>query len=317
MKDFFISYTGTDENHATWVAEILEKHKYSVVIQAWDFKAGDNFVSKINESLIECQKLIVILSGNYLKSKWCEAEWTTKLAEQMRLNERRIIPIRIEDIVPRGLLAPIVYIDIVNKKGTDAENEIINKISDNSLRISNGYPFDYNVNYSQIDNDYYINDPDSDIVFIKTCTCEILKDGFNKIHNRITWFADETIELISLTPNVAVELLDLRDTNLNYNAAFDHMLEKNEIVEYRIKAILSNKNKHFQNFFSSEIIAPIDDLNIHLNISNPNVKKIYTQKISNSPMNIRTEKPTEIDFASPYHWHIKNPNMNFEYKIFW
>ena len=98
MKDFFVSYTGTDLNHATWVAEVLESNDYTVTIQAWDFRPGDNFVSKINVALSECQKLIVILSENYLKSKWCEAEWTSKLSEQMKLKERRIIPIRIEPV---------------------------------------------------------------------------------------------------------------------------------------------------------------------------------------------------------------------------
>lgn len=52
IKDFFISYTGTDEKYALWVAKLLEDNAYSVVIQAWDFGVGDNFVSRINDSLI-------------------------------------------------------------------------------------------------------------------------------------------------------------------------------------------------------------------------------------------------------------------------
>ena len=46
-KDFFVSYTGSDLNYATWVAEIFEEKNYKVTIQAWDFKPGDNFISKI------------------------------------------------------------------------------------------------------------------------------------------------------------------------------------------------------------------------------------------------------------------------------
>lgn len=106
-KDFFVSYTGADKHFATWVAEVLERSDYSVVIQAWDFRPGDNFVSKINESLIHCEKLVIILSENYLKSKWCEAEWTTKFAEQTRINENRLIPIRVEPVNLEGLLAQI------------------------------------------------------------------------------------------------------------------------------------------------------------------------------------------------------------------
>lgn len=106
-------------------------------------------------------------------------------------------------------------------------------------------------------------------------------------------------------------------TNLNYNVVFDHMLEKGEEIEFRVQAILTNYKKHFANFFSTEVITPINDLNIHLNILDSSIKKVYTQKLSNSPINIRTEEPEEHIFCSPYHWHISKPELNFEYKIYW
>lgn len=316
MKDFFVSYTGSDINFATWVAEVLESENYSVIIQAWDFRPGDNFVTKINDSLKECKKLIVILSESYLKSKWCEAEWTVKLAEQIRLNERRIIPIRIEPVNLEGLLSPIVYVDIVDKTEEAAKTEILNGIRDESIRkAATGFPAFYNVEHIQIDNDYYVNG--SEIIFQKLCRCKVLQSGFNKIHNRITWFADEKISLLSMTNGVEIELLDLRDTNLNYNVVFDHELVKNEVVEYCVKAVLTNHNQHFANFFSTEIIAPIKYLNVHLLITDPSVKKYYTQKLSSSPMNVRTEEPEEHISYMPSHWYIKEPELNFEYKIFW
>jgi hypothetical protein len=316
MKDFFVSYTGVDLNYATWVAEILEKNDYKVTIQAWDFQSGDNFVSKINEALLECKKLVVILSESYLKSKWCEAEWTSKLAEQIELNERRIIPIRIEPVDVKGLLSPIVYIDIVDKSENEAKQEILKKIEGNIERISTaGYPAYYSLEHLSIDIDYYVQA--TSITYIKTCKSRVLVGGKNKIHNRITWFSDEKIVLSSLTDGVSIEYLDLRDTNLNYNVVFDHELEKGEEVEFRIKATLSNNKKHFANFFSTEVITPIEQLNIHLNIADESIKKVYTQKLSSSPMNVRTEKPKEHTFYSPYHWRIPNPEINFEYKIYW
>ena len=70
MKDFFISYTGSDENQATWVAELLESNGKSVTIQAWDFKGGENFIKNINTGLTECKQLLIILSDQYLSSYW-------------------------------------------------------------------------------------------------------------------------------------------------------------------------------------------------------------------------------------------------------
>ncbi len=191
MKDFFVSYTGTDLHYATWVAEVLESNNYTVTIQAWDFRPGDNFVSKINEALLGCEKLIVILSNNYLKSKWCEAEWTSKLTEQMNLKERRIIPIRIEPVNLKGLLSPIIFIDIVDKSENEAKKEIINGVRNDKIRKSDGYPAYFNLEHNEIDIDYYVEE--NSITYIKTCRSKVLVGGKNKIHNRITWFADEEI----------------------------------------------------------------------------------------------------------------------------
>ncbi len=316
LKDFFISYTSSDENRATWIAQVLEKNGYSVIIQAWDFRPGDNFVSKINQSLKECQKLIMVLSNNYLKSVWCEAEWTVKLSEQTKHNDRRIIPIRIENIVVDGLLSSIVYIDIFDKTESEAIAEILKGIEEKPLRVaSQGFEPFFNIEHIEIDIDYYVHE--KYITYIKKCRSKVLTNGFQKLHNRITWFSDESVEVHSLTNGVSIEKLDLHDTNLNYNVVFNHSLQKDEEIEFQVKAILSNINKHFKNFFSTEVITPIKHLNIHLHISDPTVSKIYTQKVSSSPMNLRTEEPNEHDFSASYHWYIQNPELNFEYKIFW
>jgi hypothetical protein len=311
-----VSYTGTDINFATWVAEILEAANYSVIIQAWDFRPGDNLVTKINDSLKSCKKLIVILSESYLNSKWCEAEWTVKLAEQIHLNERRIIPIRISPLQVEGLLSPIIYIDIVDKSEADAKKEILAGVIDNNERKSvAGYPAYYNIEHIQIDNDYCVYG--DKIFYQKLCKSRVLRGGFNKLHNRITWFADEEVYLTSLTENVKIEHIDLKDTNLNYNVVFGHELIKDEIIEYCIKAVLTNKNKHFKNFFSTEVIAPIESLNMHLKVIDSHVNKYYTQKIASSPMNVRTEKPVEHSLYEVAHWRIEQPEINFEYKVFW
>jgi len=49
--DFFVSYTGADRAWAEWVAWQLEEAGYSVIIQAWYFEPGDNFVARIRDAL--------------------------------------------------------------------------------------------------------------------------------------------------------------------------------------------------------------------------------------------------------------------------
>jgi hypothetical protein len=47
MKHFFISYNKADKQWAEWIAWILEEAGYSVVIQAWDFRPGENFALRM------------------------------------------------------------------------------------------------------------------------------------------------------------------------------------------------------------------------------------------------------------------------------
>lgn len=172
----------------------------------------------------------------------------------------------------------------------------------------------FNVNHIKIYNDYYVND--SEIIFIKYCKTKIITPT-NKLHNRITWFADETYEITSLTDNAHIEFPDLRDTNINYDVVFDKEFKESDIAECTVKAILSNNHKHFENFLSTEIINPINDLYINLTINNASIKKIYTQKLYASPMNPRSEPPKENILGPTFHWHIPNPDLHFEYKIYW
>jgi hypothetical protein len=57
MKDFFVSYNRTDKQWAEWIAWTLEEAGYSVVIQAWDFRPGGNFVLDMQRAAAESQQV--------------------------------------------------------------------------------------------------------------------------------------------------------------------------------------------------------------------------------------------------------------------
>ena len=67
-KDFFISYTSADKSWAEWIAWELEQAKFSVVIQAWDFRPGSNFVLEMDRAAREAARSMPILSPSYLDS---------------------------------------------------------------------------------------------------------------------------------------------------------------------------------------------------------------------------------------------------------
>ncbi|MCL2357124.1 MAG: toll/interleukin-1 receptor domain-containing protein, partial [Defluviitaleaceae bacterium] len=99
-NDFFISYTKADEQWATWIAAVLEGEGYICRIQAWDFRAGGNFMSDINNALKECERFIAVLSPDYFKSAYCKAEWTAALNASLKKDptgeKRLFVPVRTE-----------------------------------------------------------------------------------------------------------------------------------------------------------------------------------------------------------------------------
>lgn len=80
MKDFFISYNGADEAWAVWIAWQLEAVGYTVVIQAWDFLPGEDFVLEMNRAMSESRHTIAVLSQNYFSARFTQREWTEAIA---------------------------------------------------------------------------------------------------------------------------------------------------------------------------------------------------------------------------------------------
>ena len=67
-KDFFISYASADREWAEWIAWQLQEDGYEVVIQAWDFRPGSNFIQQMNAALAESKTTIGVLSSAYLRT---------------------------------------------------------------------------------------------------------------------------------------------------------------------------------------------------------------------------------------------------------
>lgn len=129
MKDFFISYTSADKAWAEWIAWLLEDADYSAVIQAWDFRPGANFVLKMQRAAEGSKKTIIVLSNNYLKSPFAQSEWAAAFAGDPEGRKKKLIPIRVEECKPGGLLAPLIYLDIVGLPEQDARLSILGAFS--------------------------------------------------------------------------------------------------------------------------------------------------------------------------------------------
>lgn len=125
MKDFFLSYTSHDRGWAEWIAWILEEAGYTVVIQAWDFKAGEDFVRLMNKALRETRKVIAVLSQEYFEAKYTNAEWRAAFAKDPDGRERLLLPILIRRCQLPPLLEARISVDLVGLGEEDATAMII------------------------------------------------------------------------------------------------------------------------------------------------------------------------------------------------
>ena len=125
-RDFFISFNKSDRPWATWIAWMLEENGYSVFFQDWDF--GGNFVLEMDRAHTSSRRTIAVLSPDYLRSRFAAAEWAARFAEDADSEHDLLIPVRVRPCEPSGMLAPILYVDLVGSDEATARDQILSRI---------------------------------------------------------------------------------------------------------------------------------------------------------------------------------------------
>ncbi len=128
QADFFISYNKADVHWATGIGDWLDQAGYSTILQEQDFVAGSNFVSEMHKAVQQGKRTLAVLSPDYLSARFPEAEWTAAFAKDPTGEKRTLITVRVRDCKPPGLLASIVYIDLVGLNLFDAKERLLAEI---------------------------------------------------------------------------------------------------------------------------------------------------------------------------------------------
>jgi tetratricopeptide (TPR) repeat protein len=124
--DYFISYTSADRAWAEWIAWQLKQEGSSVVVQAWDMVAGRDFVHEMHKATTKARRTIAVLSPAYLTSQFGEAEWRVAFANDPDGEKGRLVPVRVAEVAPEGLLATRIHIDLVGKDRQAARTALLN-----------------------------------------------------------------------------------------------------------------------------------------------------------------------------------------------
>jgi tetratricopeptide (TPR) repeat protein len=125
--DFFVSYTGADRAWAEWVAWQLEAAGYRVIVQAWDFEPGDNFLVRMRDALEHADRTVALVSAAYLASPYATDEWTAAFLHDDD-GRNRLLQVRIEDCQLPRLLRAQVYVDLVGLPREQARARLLDGV---------------------------------------------------------------------------------------------------------------------------------------------------------------------------------------------
>jgi hypothetical protein len=112
--DFFLSRRGSIAEIAREVADVLTESGYKIIVQDYDFLLSDSVIERMHEGVKDARDLIILFTRDYEQSPYTRKEFTSFEAQRLRdLEERHIIILRCEDVPLQGLLADVIYQDLV------------------------------------------------------------------------------------------------------------------------------------------------------------------------------------------------------------
>ncbi|GHO94447.1 tetratricopeptide repeat protein [Reticulibacter mediterranei] len=127
--NFLISYHPTDQAWAEWIAWQLDAAGYSIHIEMWDVRPGMNFILELDRAASMAERTIAVLSPAYLASLPSAREWSVALAKDPTGAAYKLLPIRVHECQPSGLLASITAIDLAGLPQEEAHKQLLAGIS--------------------------------------------------------------------------------------------------------------------------------------------------------------------------------------------
>src|SRR5215218_5816863 len=133
-RDFLISYTQVNRPWAEWIAVQLEAAGYTTLLQAWDFRPGQDFLHQMQQATTTAGRTIAVLSPAYFGSEFGEAEWRAAFHKDPTGERGLLVPVRVQECQPSGLLASRVYVDLVDTDEATARRLLLAGVEESGVR---------------------------------------------------------------------------------------------------------------------------------------------------------------------------------------
>lgn len=126
-RDFFISYAQEDWEWARWISQQLEVAGYQTVLPARDFLPAHNFILEM-DAATQARRTLAVLSPHYQASKFTQPEWAAALRRDPTGALGLLLLVRVQRCDIQGLLAQLIYIDLVGQSKEHARKILLRGI---------------------------------------------------------------------------------------------------------------------------------------------------------------------------------------------
>ena len=131
--DFFVSHASEDRAWAEWVAWQLMDAGYSVELDVWDWTAGQNFLTAMSDALARADRVVALFSVAYFeRERYTTAEWSASLVQVPGVMERRLVPVRVEEVAAElvpPVLRSLVYCDVFGMSEEAARQALLTAVA--------------------------------------------------------------------------------------------------------------------------------------------------------------------------------------------
>jgi hypothetical protein len=128
-QKFFISFNSADRPKAHWIAWTLKEAGHEVAVHDWEIPAGGNAPLWMNAKLAWADRLIAVVSPDYLPARYSLMEWAAQIWDDPDGTKGSVIPVIVRP-TPKmpPLLRDLSRIDLTNCSEDEARRRLINGV---------------------------------------------------------------------------------------------------------------------------------------------------------------------------------------------
>jgi hypothetical protein len=125
-QKFFISFNSADQTKAHWIAWTLREAGHEVAVHDWEIPAGGNAPLWMNNKLAWADRLIEVVSPDYVPTRYSPIEWAAQIWNDPDGTRGAVIPVivRLTSKIP-PLLNGLSRIDLTNCSEAEAKRRLI------------------------------------------------------------------------------------------------------------------------------------------------------------------------------------------------